>query len=379
MKQILYCLSIFLSSSSAIAQNCTSMFSYGANFEVVDFINQSSVSNAHYWWNFGDGTGSHIESPIHTFPETGTYLVTLFAKDTISNCSDYYEMWINLSKYSTNPCTPLITDSIFSYNGSNYLAIIDNSVNCGGYSVNYDAGPAGNLPPNNWIGLGVNNYSARFLGRVKYYTYDTINGIDVVREAYKTIPYNYNSNLNYSDCSANFEFTVVSENANGQQILFEAMNKNAITYQFGISGFGIPIISNADTISQWYNFNTDVLWLISLNIENANGCKDTLVQQILVRKNVGTTVDIVDLTDDDKVVLFPNPMHQQSTLTIVNPNNLSHNFTLTTSTGKIVRSINNIRSEKIVIQKGDLLPGIYFYFLWYKDNKISSGKLIIQN
>lgn len=365
---------------SATAQSCTSLFSYGANFETVNFINQSSVSNAHYWWNFGDGTSSHYTNPIHTFPETGTFLVTLFAKDTVSNCSDYYEMWINVTKFSTDTCSTSITDSIFSNNGSNYIKVIDNSVNCGGYNVNYDVGPAQNAPPNNWIWLGGGWQSARFISRAQYFTCDTINGCVVKREAYKSSPYNYTSSVNYGNCSANFEFSVISEDTTGQRILFEAMNKNATYYEWEIMGFGNPIVTNNDTISKKYFFNSNDLWLIGLKIEDANGCKDTIYQQILVRENITTIVSVESqniLNNNTK--LFPNPFSQQATLTFNNSKKLNHSLTLTTLTGQIVKTINNITTEEVTIEKGQLSNGIYFYQLWQNDQRIATGKLIIKN
>jgi len=365
---------------SATAQSCTSLFSYGANFETVNFINQSSVSNAHYWWNFGDGTSSHYTNPIHTFPETGTFLVTLFTKDTVSNCSDYYEMWINVTKFSTDTCSTSITDSIFSNNGSDYIKVIDNSVNCGEYNVNYDVGPAQNAPPNNWIWLGGGWQSARFISRAQYFTCDTINGCIVKREAYKTSPYNYTSSVNYGNCSANFEFSVISEDTTGQRILFEAMNKNATYYEWEIMGFGNPIVTNNDTISKKYLFNSNDLWLIGLKIEDANGCKDTIYQQILVRGNITTVVSVESqniLNNNTK--LFPNPFSQQATLTFNNSKKLNHSLTLTTLTGQIVKTINNITTEEVTIEKGQLSNGIYFYQLWQNDQRIATGKLIIKN
>lgn len=367
--------------TSIIAQNCMSLFSYGANFETVNFINQSSVSNAHYWWNFGDGTSSHYINPIHTFPETGTFLVTLFTKDTISNCSDYYEMWINVTKFSQDTCTPLMTDSIYSSGGSDFLKVIDLSSNCGGYLSDIDGGPSLNFPVGSsgfWLGGGWQ--SARFLSRVQYYTYDTINGYNLRREAYKTSPYNYSSNKNYNDCSANFEFSVISEDAIGQKILFEAMNKNAITYEWEIVGFGSPIISNNDTISKKYFYNPNDLWLIGLKTEDINGCKDTLYQQILVRENITTTVGVEPKKIlNSNVQLFPNPFSQQATLTFSNPQKLNHYLILTNPAGQIIKRINNITSEEVIIKKELLSSGIYFYQLWQNDQMIANGRLIIKN
>jgi hypothetical protein len=367
-----------LLTTSAIGQSCMSLFSYGSTFETVSFINQSTVSNAHYWWNFGDGTSSHYENPIHTFPETGTYLVTLFVKDTVTNCSDFYEIWVNINKFTTNSCSTSITDSIFSTNGSDYLKIIDNSTNCGGYNYIYDAGPAYNFSSINWINLTAFQ-SAKFISRVRYFTSDSVNSFNIKREAYKTSVYNYSASENYGDCSANFEYSIVSNDSNGQRILFEAMNKNALSYEWEIVGFGNPIVSNNDTISQWYNYNQTDLWLIGLKTEGINGCKNTLYQQILIRPEISTLVGLDEqVKATANVQLFPNPFTHQATLTFGNPSNTSHLLTLKSLTGKVVKSYNNITTGQVIIDKGLLPSGMYFYELRTDNRQIATGKLIIE-
>ena len=278
-----------------------SLFSYGANFETVNFFNQSNVSNAHYYWNFGDGTSSHYENPVHIYPETGKYFVTLFALDTISNCSDYYELWIDLTKYSTETCFATIEDSFFVSGGNEYMTILDNSINCNSYYVDYDFGPNANgWPGASFLVEGLP--PCRFISRVQYYENTFPNNL--VREAYKSRPYNYSSNKNYGDCSANFEFSVISEDSAGQTILFEAMNKNAISYEWGIIGFGSPIITYDDTVSRTYGFGGNYdMKIVRLYIEEENGCRDTMYQQVLIRQGLQTTVDLNELTLSPKNVI----------------------------------------------------------------------------
>ena len=44
----------------------------------------SSIGGPTGWtWQFGDGTGSTEQSPVHTYPSTGTYTVNLTATNTI--------------------------------------------------------------------------------------------------------------------------------------------------------------------------------------------------------------------------------------------------------------------------------------------------------
>lgn len=49
--------------------------------EILTPINSIAVWN----WNFGDGFYSNIINPVHTFPATGSYTVTLTATDTLGN------------------------------------------------------------------------------------------------------------------------------------------------------------------------------------------------------------------------------------------------------------------------------------------------------
>jgi gliding motility-associated-like protein len=53
----------------------------------VNFINTSSGSSI-WAWNFGDGNFSTQQNPFHTYPDTGTYCITLIASDTIGICKD---------------------------------------------------------------------------------------------------------------------------------------------------------------------------------------------------------------------------------------------------------------------------------------------------
>lgn len=55
-------------------------FSYEAEKLNVSFTNES-VNAVSYLWNFGDGTTSTEKSPLHVFPEEGSYTVSLSAVD----------------------------------------------------------------------------------------------------------------------------------------------------------------------------------------------------------------------------------------------------------------------------------------------------------
>jgi PKD repeat protein len=53
-----------------------STFSTSVNAATVSFTNES-IGGSIFDWDFGDGTGSNLENPTHSYPEDGTYEVTL--------------------------------------------------------------------------------------------------------------------------------------------------------------------------------------------------------------------------------------------------------------------------------------------------------------
>jgi hypothetical protein len=377
MKKLFILTAIVVMTANTLFGQCTSLFSFAAYFETVTFINQSSVSNAHYFWNFGDGTGSNFETPTHKFPETGTYLVTLFAKDTISNCSSYYEYWVSVSKYSTDTCQPSITDSVFFYSPDYFLKVINLSNNCNGYDNDIDGGPAQNFSPGNWIWLGGGWHHGRFVSRIQFYTYDTITGYVVHREAYKSSPFLYTSSKNYGDCSANFEFKVVSQDTSGQRILFTAMNKTATYYEWEIIGFGNGIVTNNDTISKYYPYNYNNLWIVGLKTTGSSGCNDTLYQNIIVQPNNQTLASVTELQNNTNYNLYPNPFYDKAVLDFPNIKQKT-TFTLFNTNGQAVRTINNITGGQVTIERENLASGLYFFILKTENKIIATGKLVTE-
>ncbi len=50
-----------------------------------------SYGNPNTWlWDFGDGTTSTEQNPLHAFPQQGMYLVCLTITDSLNNCTDTY-------------------------------------------------------------------------------------------------------------------------------------------------------------------------------------------------------------------------------------------------------------------------------------------------
>ena len=340
------------------AQTCTALYSYGANFTSVHFFNQSNVANAHYYWNFGDGTGTNLKDPIHEYTENGIYLVTLYVNDTIGNCSGFYEQWLTITKNSTDLCSPSINDSIYNVGGKNYLKIIDNSDNCESYTPSYNVGSASGIAYNI---LGIGYYNGNFLASAYYF--DSMNILK--RATLKTSPNNYNRAKNYNPCSANYEMLQVSEDNFGQRVLFRAMNKNALKYEWLITDFGDPIRSNYDTISIYYpdspNGQFPNLSHVSvLTIKEQNGCRDSLLQQVVIKSKSFTYVGISQISNETLCVnIYPNPVKNKLNLEFEPSKIRLDKLSITNTLGQIVFSLNEPQAKQ-EIDLSFLNIGLYF-------------------
>ena len=259
---------------------CVTDYTYSGTNDTITFTNNSTVSNAHFYWNFGDGSGSNDFSPMHVFPDDGRFLVTLYGLDTISNCVSTYETWIDVIKPDIYDCNLLFTDTIIG----GYLQTTSFSNNCAGVHIGcHVAGPAQNICSS--INLG-NWGKSLFLHGMRASTSDSIYGSRILKEYYKTLPHKYTASHNYQDCSANFE-VLINYQANAAIATFTAMNKNATSYRFYVTGFGNPILLNGRSVSFSYSYinylttRPSIIYLITN--DTINHCADTVIQQILVR------------------------------------------------------------------------------------------------
>ncbi len=73
-----------------------------------------------------------------------------------------------------------------------------------------------------------------------------------------------------------------------------------------------------------------------------------------------TAVSTKDLTLTRKFKVVPNPFRNQTFVTWDNIENETYQAQLLNVTGQVVRRYSNVRGESLVVEKGNLLPGIYF-------------------
>ena len=80
----------------------------------------------------------------------------------------------------------------------------------------------------------------------------------------------------------------------------------------------------------------------------------------------------------NKINLFPNPLTSFSTLTFENSNNNTYTLEMYDIQGQLVRTIADITTDEITIQRNNLPGGLYFLQL-HSDQELSAiGRLIVE-
>jgi agmatine deiminase len=70
-----------------VFEETTADFTYNTDKLEVTFTNES-LNATEYYWQFGDGNDSDLESPVHTYAAEGTYTVYLTASNTVCPFDD---------------------------------------------------------------------------------------------------------------------------------------------------------------------------------------------------------------------------------------------------------------------------------------------------
>ena len=162
-------------------------------------------------------------------------------------------------------------------------------------------------------------------------------------------------------------------------------------------------VTNSDTSFAISTFtsNQDTAWIRDL--PNASLCSDTTVG-VYGYSIINDTLTLDSLNDPcpDRVAilqnttwftmpmslneyetkptvnLYPNPIHSQSVLRIDNSNSKATELKVYDLNGKLIRSYNDISSDEILISKGNMGLGIYYYQLLLSNGITCSGKFMVK-
>lgn len=101
------------------------------------------------------------------------------------------------------------------------------------------------------------------------------------------------------------------------------------------------------------------------------------VKSIQVGAISGLSNNVLDHLDP-KISLFPNPASERFSIRFNNPTLLPHQVIIFNSLGQVVRTVKELKTEEIKIERENLPNGVYFYQLVQDKNLLNSGKLILK-
>jgi Secretion system C-terminal sorting domain len=84
------------------------------------------------------------------------------------------------------------------------------------------------------------------------------------------------------------------------------------------------------------------------------------------------------IKESKKYILYPNPFSSNTILEFENSKSENHTLVLFDSQGRLVRTITNIVTDKVVIERQTLSDGLYFFQLCTDREVIATGKMKIE-
>ncbi|RZT93482.1 putative secreted protein (Por secretion system target) [Ancylomarina subtilis] len=217
------------------------------------------------------------------------------------------------------------------------------------------------------------------------YVYVTFSNYEV-----ESIFFSKDAGETWTDVSGNLEITKDSKNIGPSVRYLNVLNAENGPVYFAGTSIGLYMATDLNSNTKWTQVSTDKIG-------------NTVVDVVKTRKDgfivVGThgngifhanitpgepTVDpagpLVGIEDpvetNTKLNIYPNPMENSSRVEFPNENNESYRLIVVDASGRVVRIIENITNNNVLINREQLKPGIHIINL--EGEKIYKGKLIVK-
>ncbi len=344
--------------------------SYDGKFIFTNFSDMSSTAKSE--WNFGDGSTSEINSPIHIYANKGTYTVTLNIIDKENSCADLFQKTlaygvnksqqnngVTLKGRALGNSEPIGNCNIkllaFNTDKSNYQLIEKTTTSLSGeYAFSKIKNGRyiilAETNNNNFIstywGNAINIEDALEIGVMNGDDQD-LNGYDIYLSINKIIQASDNSKIPSGDSSKESSVLIFDANNN----LIKTATKDAYG---NINTSGLP--------SGKYNI---------LNPETGSSSQITIGSQ----GDAGSSGEKAN----NSITLFPNPAVNDFKFDINSSGNGLAEVTIINSSGVTINHYsypctNGSNPANIDISK--LAPGVYYVAVSINGTQTSSGRLI---
>ena len=83
-------------------------------------------------------------------------------------------------------------------------------------------------------------------------------------------------------------------------------------------------------------------------------------------------------TDDNSVLVFPNPSHEYFTLQIKSAKSEKVIATLFDVTGKVIKRISSMHENRFELKRDDISAGVYFYRITSAEKKRAFRRIVVE-
>ena len=293
--QTSFCDSVLVSGASAAT--CNVSIGYQVNGSSVSFSPVQATSNivAYNWW-FGNGTTSTQSNPFYTYPNAGTYTVSLVAQFA-NGCVDTVNTTVTIANTST--CNAQFT---YTQSGGGNVNFINQSTPVGHSSTpwisyNWSFGDGTSY----WGGNNSHTYTSNGTYQACVWVIDSSTGC--------SDSYCMNiiiMNVNPSTCNAQFS---VASNNNGlvtftNQSTGGTAGQSSYYWSFGNNNT-LWTYSTSQVATAQYN-STGIYQVCLTMIDSATGCSDNYCTTVAVQVNGGCNASFAAYDSSGYFYFFPN-------------------------------------------------------------------------
>lgn len=147
-------------------------------------------------------------------------------------------------------------------------------------------------------------------------------------------------------------------------------NANNETWIEGVGNINYPLKAR-------YEYAADPTYTLKCSFQGENN----IYNQGIAMNSIPTDCNRLSISQNEynnSITYSPNPFNSE--LTITTTKNLSNSsLKVYNSIGQLVKKVENIYGNKVILQRENLVNGIYFVQLFENDKMISSQKIIIKD
>ena len=299
-------------------------------------------------------TGQTNLVPNPSFEDTVSCPPSLSSMDQ----AQYWSSYRNTADYF-NTCATVqagVPNNFFGYQ-------LPNSGNA--YAGVYCYDPSGNyrefigVPLTQTLNIGVKYFLSVYINRADFHSWSS----DHFGFKFSTVQYDYFTNPAPIFNSANYYSSNIVTDSVGWTKISGSFIADSL-YKYLVLG---ALFDSAQTniIIGWYPNDASYYYIDDVCVST-----DSLI--------CSQSVGIKDIVQSTNIKIYPNPTSDQSTLQFDNTKKEICTLTLYDHYGQIIRTINNIKSDTVTIQKNDLTSGLYYLVLRTGDRVIVTGKLVVE-